>query len=107
MMTLTRAGYVAHKWAAQGRTFIDANRVESVEELVDAAKGNTTVITLQSGCDHRVMETPEQIGALITLACNPLLAGVVDDALGTLAGIVGGGGVGGDPQGAPSKPEMP
>lgn len=68
----------AHKWAAQGRTFIDANRVESVEELIDASQGNTTVITLQSGCDHRVMETPDQIGALMTLVCNPLIASAVE-----------------------------
>lgn len=78
-----------------GCTMLDPYRIESMEEVKHPAKGAVTYVTMQSGQGHTVTEDVETISKRIAAA---------------VAGrwtVVVGPGVGGDPLGAPSKPEMP
>ena len=74
--------------AYDGKTILDANRIESIEEVKHPEKGAVSYITMMSGQAHTVMESTDQ---------------VVERMRAALATP----GVPGDPYPVGSKPEEP
>lgn len=51
-----------------GRVFVDARRIQSIEEILVSAEAPVSFLTLHDGIAIRVSETPEQITAAMAEA---------------------------------------
>lgn len=48
-----------------GRVFLDARRIQSIEEILVDGEAPVSFVTLSDSCAYKVSETPEQITALM------------------------------------------
>ncbi|MGW4097119.1 hypothetical protein [Mycobacterium sp. NPDC004974] len=56
-----------------GRVFVDAGRIQSIEEVLVDGETPVSFLTLRDGIAIRVSETPEQITALMSQALRGIV----------------------------------